>query len=452
MKSPHLKTKVNCRTIFRAWLPLTATWLLMALELPFVQGIVARSQRPEVNLAALGVAFSLILIFESPVFLLTSASTALVEDQSSYRKLRNFTLALAAFLTLILGILLLPSLFSFLAVKILGLRADIALAAHQAALLLLPVPTFVAYRRFNQGILIRHNLAGRVAAGALIRLAAMALPAIILYWWCRPAGATLGAVALSSGMIMEGLASRLMVNSSISNLHKKPPLIHSPLTYTSTSKFYFPLALVGVITTAAQPLITFFLARAPHPVESLAVLPVINSTTFFFTAFSLSLQEIIIAHLGDKHEGYRALRRFAGRLGILLFAVLILLLCTPLAKPWFVHLYGLTLELTYFALTPAFFTPLLPLLSLLTIWQRAVLIRSKHTFSVTTASLAELTTIALVMFGAAYLEIFSSGATAAVTASITGRAMAVLVLLRDYSQVRKAFNLTDNSRGAPTAS
>ena len=63
----------------------------MSIEGPFLSAIIARMVDPKFNLAAYGVAFSFALIVEAPVIMLMSASTALVKDYHSFKKLRNFT-------------------------------------------------------------------------------------------------------------------------------------------------------------------------------------------------------------------------------------------------------------------------------------------------------------------------------------------------------------------------
>ena len=92
--------------IFRFWLPLALTWLMMSAEGPFLAAIIARMTAEKINLAAYGVAFAFALVAESPVIMLMSASTALCQDRSSYRRLRTFTLWLCLAVTLLLGLFL----------------------------------------------------------------------------------------------------------------------------------------------------------------------------------------------------------------------------------------------------------------------------------------------------------------------------------------------------------
>ncbi len=82
MNPIHDPTKpLSARTALKYWLPLEATWLMMAFEGPFVAAIIARLADPKINLAAFGVATSLAWIIESPIVMMLSASNALVRDK-----------------------------------------------------------------------------------------------------------------------------------------------------------------------------------------------------------------------------------------------------------------------------------------------------------------------------------------------------------------------------------
>lgn len=58
------------RKIAAFWLPLFSTWLMMGLEGPFIAAVIARLTEAKFNLAAYGVAFSLGMLFESPIIMM----------------------------------------------------------------------------------------------------------------------------------------------------------------------------------------------------------------------------------------------------------------------------------------------------------------------------------------------------------------------------------------------
>ena len=160
------------------WLPLAGTWLMMAAEGPYLAAIIARLEQPTENLAAFGVAFALAIIIEAPVIMLMAASTALVTDAASYAALRRFTYTLAAALTLVQVVAVLPPVFDWLALSLIGLPPDVARLTHHGLAIMLPWPIAIGYRRFRQGLLIRRRLTRLVTYGTAVRLAAMSAVAL----------------------------------------------------------------------------------------------------------------------------------------------------------------------------------------------------------------------------------------------------------------------------------
>ena len=151
--------KLSYRRIFTFWAPPAFTWLMMSVEGLFLAAIIARLPEPKFNLAAYGMAFSLALIIEAPIIMLImSAATALVKNNHSFLRLRNYTYALNFFITALMLILLLPPVFYFPMHNLIGLPPEVARLTHRASLLLLPWPAAIGCRRVFQGILFRSNL------------------------------------------------------------------------------------------------------------------------------------------------------------------------------------------------------------------------------------------------------------------------------------------------------
>jgi Na+-driven multidrug efflux pump len=142
--------KLTYRKIFIFWGPLALTWLMMAFEQPFLIAFIARLNDAKFNLAAFGIAGSFAMIIESPIIMLMSASTALVTGRNSYRKLKKFTDLLNAGITAIQLIILIPPVFNFLVINLMGMPEDIAKLAHTALFIFLPWAASIGYRRFYQ--------------------------------------------------------------------------------------------------------------------------------------------------------------------------------------------------------------------------------------------------------------------------------------------------------------
>ena len=85
-----MNQQATLKTVYRLWWPLALTWLMMAIEGPFLAAIIARMGESATNLAAYGVAYAFGLITEAPVIMLLSASTLLARSRCDYMRLRSF--------------------------------------------------------------------------------------------------------------------------------------------------------------------------------------------------------------------------------------------------------------------------------------------------------------------------------------------------------------------------
>ena len=423
------------------WLPLAGTWLMMAAEGPYLAAIIARLDQPTENLAAFGVAFALAIIIEAPVIMLMAASTALVTDAASYAALRRFTYTLAAALTLVQVVAVLPPVFDWLAVSLIGLPPDVARLTHHGLAIMLPWPIAIGYRRFRQGLLIRRHLTRLVTYGTAVRLAAMSAVALAAARVPGLQGVHVGTLALATGVVVEAVASRIMTRGVVAEL-KAGPSTHAAvapgaavsrrpdaaLTMPAIFRFYLPLAMTSLLAMAVQPAVTFFVGQSRYALESLAVLPVIHGLTFLFRALGLSFQEVGIALFGDRWEQYRPIRNFGWMLAAFAAGGLGLIVFTPLAVVWFEGVSGLSPELAAFALLPAQILALLPAGSVWICFQRAVLVHARQTAPITWAGILEVAVvIALLTITTQVLSWV--GAVGAATAILGGRVAGVVFLL-----------------------
>lgn len=414
---------ISLKKIFVFWLPLAATWLMMAGEGPFIAAIIARLADLKNNLAAYWVAYAIALIIEGPVIMMLSASTALVRSRQSFQKLRSFTYALNAITTGVLLIILIPAVYDLIAVEIMNLSERVAYLTYYALIILLPWPGAIGYRRFYQGILIRNHSTRKVAYGTIIRLFSMAATALILFY-LNVNGTWVGAAALSVAVTVEAVASRIMVHSTLKKLkYIEPKPDEDILTYPSIFKFYYPLALTSLIGLSVHPLVTFFLGQSRYALESLAVMSVIHSLIFIFRSIGLSYLEAAITFLGDKFEGYKQVRKFAIILGIGVFAGMSIIAFTPFANIWFKVVSGLTDELAEFSLTPTRIMVLMPVLTLVLATQRAILVNGKYTGPITIATIIEIASIIIILSISIHL-MNAIGAIAAAYALVFGRLLA----------------------------
>ncbi len=418
------------RSIARFWLPLAAAWLMMAVEGPLLAAIIARLVDPQFNLAAHGVAFAFALLVEAPVIMIMSASTALADNATNLRRLRAFTYALNAATTAVMLIVLVPSVYGFLTERLMALPPEVSRLTYVALWILLPWPGAIGYRRFYQGLLIRGGRTRFVAYGTGLRLASMATTALVLYSTFALPGAYVGATALTVGVTIEAFASRWMARGVLGQILAVDPggSEQPQLGFREIARFYYPLALTSIIGLTVQPLLTFFMGRAPAPVESLAVFPVVVAVSFIFRAMGLSYQEVAIALMGERYDQIRPLGQFAVTLGLASSAGLALVAFPPIARFWFGTLSGLSPELTQIAIPPTMVLIPVPVLSVILSYQRAILVVGRSTRPITWATAIEVGGIAI-GFPLLGWHLGMVGVTAATVAFLIGRLAGVAYLI-----------------------
>jgi hypothetical protein len=424
---------LTLRRIFLFWAPLAATWLMMAIEGPFLAAVIARLGEAKFNLAAYGVAFSLAMLIEAPIIMMMSAATALVADRGSFLALRRFAYSLNALITAVMVGLLLPPVFRFVSETLIGLPHSVASLTHVAVAILLPWPAAIGYRRFYQGILVRHHLPRRVAYGTVIRLATMSLVAPGLAALTSLPGACVGSMALASGVLVEAAASRWMAAALVRRIVGDPAGQNEEgPSMRSVAAFYVPLAMTSLLAIVVNPLVTFFMGRSRSPVESLAVLPVVTSFVFIFRSGALAYQEVGVALVGGNQANRRPIARVAAGLAGLSAVALLVALFSPLGSIWLEDVAGLSPALAAFALWPARVLALLPALDYLLSFQRSLLVLSRRTARITAATAVEAAGIfATLVLGVRTFGLV--GALAATVAMLVGRLAGNLFLLLPHA-------------------
>jgi Na+-driven multidrug efflux pump len=431
----ELTDNLTYRRIFLFWGPLALTWLMMALEQPILIAFIARLSEAKLNLAAFGIAGSFAMIIEAPVIMLMSASTALVTGRYSYKKLRRFTDILNIGVTAIQLIVLIPPVFRFIVITLMGVPEEVARLAHIALLIFLPWAASIGYRRFYQGILIRNNLTRRVTYGTLVRLSVIVTVGLILYS-AGVKGAYVGAGAMSLAVFTEAIATRIMASGALKRLLEKEDTENVNLGLRKISKFYYPLALTSLLSLGVHPFVTFFLGRSYMAVESLAVLPVVGSLVFIFRSLGLSYQEVNIALIGNHRQNYRVLRNFAVYMGVAVTLLISILAFSPLADLWFINISGLSQELADMSYLPLKIMILLPAFTVLLNYQRSLLLINRTTGPISAATAVELVSIIVILL-VCVVFLNMTGVVAAAIAFTVGKGISTLYLVpRQSAAVR----------------
>lgn len=379
------------------WAPLAGSWLLMGLELPVVSAAIARLPEANVSLAAYGGAvFPIALLIESPIIMLLAASTALARDEASYRLIRRFMRLAAGSLTLLHALVAFTPLFDLVVVHLLGVPEAVREPARTGLRIMLPWTFAIAYRRTQQGVLIRFGRARAVTMGTAVRLAAITTVLALALASGRVSGIVAGTLAVVGGVICEALFAGWAVRPVRRRELRAAPAVSPALTMPAFLRFYLPLMVTPSINFLAMPLSAAAMSRMPLALESLAIWPALSGIAFTLRAVGFGFNEVVVAQL-DAHRPVPALRRFAVALSLAASGVLAALALTPLGRLWFSVVSGLEPALAALASAAL---PLLVLTPALSVWQsywQGALVHSGRTRGVTESMLALLVATAAVL-------------------------------------------------------
>src|SRR5690349_14896202 len=192
--------------VWTVWWPLAFSWIFMGLELPAVSAAMARLPQPTVSLAAYGgVVFPMSLLIESPILMLLSASTALSKDLRSHRLVERFMWTAGLSLVGVHALVAFTPLFDVLVGNLLGVPVEVREPARMGMRILTPWTLSIAYRRFHQGLLIRHGRSHAVGVGTAVRLTANLLVLALGFAYGKLAGIVVGSLAVTTGVVSEAI-------------------------------------------------------------------------------------------------------------------------------------------------------------------------------------------------------------------------------------------------------
>lgn len=425
--------------IFKTWWPLAASWLLMGIELPAVSAVMARLPNPTINLAAYGgVVFPLALIIEAPIIMLLAASTTLCKDIDAYAKVRKFMMVMSACLTALHLLIAFTPLYYFIVEEILGAPQVIVEPARIGLMIMTPWTWSIAYRRFNQGVLIRFGHSQTVGVGTVIRLSANLIVLITGLILGNIPGIVVGTSAVIAGVLCEAIYSGIVVRPVIAT-ELSQTQIHQPLlTRASFLNFYTPLAMTSLFLLLANPIGSAAVSRMPEALASLAVWPVVNGLIFMFRSLGVAYNEVVIALL-DKPRSSANLRRYTIILSIITTGSLLVITITPLSFIWFTKISALSPELSLLAQKGLWLALPLPALSVWQSWYQGAILHGKQTRSITEAVIIYLATSAIILgvgviFGnvpGLYYALFSL--------SLSTAAQTIWLLLRSQPVLRNIY-------------
>lgn len=369
----------------------------MGAEIPALSAVIARLADATIHLAAYGgVVFPISLIVESPIIMLLAASTALSKDWDSYQKLRRFMMVSGAALTALHLLIALTPLYYWVVGDIIGAPEEILEPARIGLIIMTPWTWSIAYRRFNQGVLIRFGHSRVVGVGTVVRLSADVAVLALGYTLQTVPGIVVATSAVAAGVVLEAAYIGWAVRPVLKRELKYAPAVDEPLTLHYFLGFYIPLAMTSLLTLLANPIGSAALSRMPQALDSLAVWPVVTGLVFMLRSMGVALNEVVVALL-EEHGSVPVLRRFTGLLAAFTTSILLLLAATPLARLWFQDVSALEPTLAEMARMGVWVALPLPALTALQSWYQGAILHGRRTRGITESVVIYLVTSAVVL-------------------------------------------------------
>jgi progressive ankylosis protein len=296
MKPTTLSSSTDSITLLDLWrefLPLSLSDVTMALGDPLQTTTLAHLPDARNNLAAVGIAKSIAIFFESPIIMILHASNALAPNPQSRRALWRFVLIAGGGLSLLLFIIALPFVFPILGDRVLGIPPVLIPIAQQVLFLMGPWAGAIAWRRYFQGLLIHHGQANAVAKASLWRLGTVA--GILGLGFLRQAG-----LALVSGAIVEAVVVTIAARRSGVTVLPAPPtdakLQALPTNLRQVFKFYAPLANSMMVVWGGRVLLVGVIARSQDSALALAAWTAAWGVVLVIANSTRMIQQIIIKY------------------------------------------------------------------------------------------------------------------------------------------------------------
>ena len=376
------KVSPEIKKIFKTYWPLAVSWLFMAADTPLITAFVSRMNDPKNVLAAHGTAYPIILLIESPVIMLTSASLTLCCDGKNYKRLKRLMILICLFVTFLHALICVPGVFDLIFVRMLGAPRELLAYCHEELIFVIPWSGLIGYRRFNQGILIRAGKSGKVTIGTVIRIVTMFISLnIFLALKDRCTGAMAAGFSLTICVLFEslynGIEGHKTAVRSLVPLETAEPLI----TWQELILFVSPLILTKLTSNIWMSIGSGAVSRMIGPVISLAVWPVISSLLNLLNCWGSAINETALAQLSVK--GMRKhLERFTFYVTVFVLLLFLIFALPPMNDIWFVKISSLRPELAEVSKKALPFVILVPLLSPVQNFYQAVLVKGKKTGAV----------------------------------------------------------------------
>jgi progressive ankylosis protein len=318
---------IGFRALWQEFLPLSLSDITMACGDPVLTSTLAHLPDARNNLAAVGIAKTLAIFFESPIIMILHASNTLAVTPLGRRALWRFTILAGSILSSLLIILSLPFIFNTIGASFLGVPAVLLPIVSQVLLLMGLWPFLIAWRRYFQGLLIYHGNANAIAKASIMRILTIML-VLAAGIFCKASGSLLAGSSLMLGLVVETLLITWMADRCGARVPPPPTDTMAPQNLKDVWHFYWPLANTMLVTWGGRALLIAIVARATDASIALAAWPAAWGLVLVIANSTRMVQQIIIKY--QSQVAQQLLLTFAVTVGLSCSGLLLLVSTTAL--------------------------------------------------------------------------------------------------------------------------
>lgn len=246
--------------ILAFYAPLVLTSQMMTLSNPLINLRLSRTPDPQLHLAAYGVCFGLVVLFNAPLLVAPNAGAGLLGGPRSYRRLWRALLAVGALTSALDLALGLTPLGDWAFQGLLDCTPRVSDEARRVALAHSPIPLLLGLRGLRTALALRTERTRLLTQATALRLGTLSLWLWLLPWFL-PVGAATAALALSLGIAAETAWVWWVTRGFVDELEGRGHEGADDIRWGQLWSFAAPLVVAALSWTGLRPLINGILGR-----------------------------------------------------------------------------------------------------------------------------------------------------------------------------------------------
>jgi hypothetical protein len=219
--APALERPLTTRAMLSFYLPLSLTQLLLFLTAPIGSAAISRMPLALESLAVWPVVSSVNYITRGFGGSYNEVVVALIENTRSTRALRRFGVGLGVGATVLLGLLMIPSVGSAVFAGLLGLADPLPHLAAISLFVLLPMPAFAVAQSYFQGVILHSRRTRSITESVALFLVLSSVLLIVGATWGTLTGIYFALLSFLAGELLRIFWLWLRSRAARRHLHER---------------------------------------------------------------------------------------------------------------------------------------------------------------------------------------------------------------------------------------